>query len=46
MFAVEEPGGGLIVNPDPDLIFVVDARVVAIGTDEQLGRLRVLVESG
>jgi len=46
VFAVEEPGGGLIVNPDPDLIFAVDARVVAIGTDEQLGRLRVLVESG
>lgn len=45
VFAVEEPGGGLIVNPDPDLIFVVEARIVAIGTDEQLGRLRVLVES-
>jgi voltage-gated potassium channel len=45
VFAVEEPGGGLIVNPDPDLIFVVEARIVAIGTDEQLSRLRVLVES-
>ncbi|MBT8248367.1 MAG: potassium channel protein, partial [Acidimicrobiia bacterium] len=45
VFAVEEPGGGLIVNPDPDLIFMVDARVVAIGTDEQLGRLRILVDS-
>ena len=45
VFAVEEPGGGLIVNPDPDLIFVVGARVVAIGTDEQLGRLRMLVDS-
>jgi K+/H+ antiporter YhaU regulatory subunit KhtT len=46
VFAVEEPGGGLIVNPDPDLIFLVGARVVAIGTDDQLSRLRVLVESG
>jgi voltage-gated potassium channel len=46
VFAVEEPGGGLIVNPDPDLIFLVGARVVAIGTDDQLGRLRVLVDSG
>lgn len=45
VFAVEEPGGGLIVNPDPDLIFVVGARVVAIGTDEQLARLRALVDS-
>lgn len=45
VFAVEEPGGGLIVNPDPDLIFLVGARVVAIGTDEQLSRLRVLVDS-
>ncbi len=45
VFAVEEPGGGLIVNPDPDLIFVVDARIVAIGTDDQLARLRTLVES-
>ena len=46
VFAVEEPGGGLIVNPDPDLIFLVGARVVAIGTDDQLARLRVLVDSG
>lgn len=45
VFAVEEPGGGLIVNPDPDLIFLVGARVVAIGTDEQLSRLRVMVDS-
>jgi len=46
VFAVEEPGGGLIVNPDPDLVFVVGARVVAIGTDDQLTRMRQLVDSG
>ncbi|MDH3540803.1 MAG: potassium channel protein [Acidimicrobiia bacterium] len=46
VFAVEEPGGGLIVNPDPDLIFLVGARIVAIGTDDQLERLRVLVDEG
>jgi voltage-gated potassium channel len=45
VFAVEEPGGGLIVNPDPELIFLAGARVVAIGTDEQLVRLRSLVTS-
>ncbi len=45
VFAVEEPGGGLIVNPDPDLVFLDGARVVAIGTDEQLGLLRSLVDS-
>ena len=43
VFAVEEPGGGLIVNPDPGLEFVEGARVVAIGTDDQLSRLRTLV---
>lgn len=45
VFAVEEPGGGLIVNPDPDLIFLSGARVVAIGTDDQLSRLRTIVET-
>lgn len=43
VFAVEEQGGGLIVNPDPDLVFSPGVRVVAIGTDDQLGRLRHLV---
>ncbi|MBT8215973.1 MAG: potassium channel protein [Acidimicrobiia bacterium] len=45
IFAVEEPGGGLIVNPDPDLVFLAGATVVAIGTDQQLSRLRELVGS-
>ncbi len=42
-FAVEEPGGGLIVNPDPGLEFTNGSRVVAIGTDDQLRLLRSLV---
>ena len=46
VFAIEEPGGGLVVNPDPDLVFLDGARVVAIGTDDQLSRLRTLVDSG
>ncbi len=46
VFAVEEPGGGLIVNPDPDLEFTDGSRVVAIGTDDQLARLRSLVDGG
>jgi voltage-gated potassium channel len=45
VFAVEEVGGGLIVNPDPDLVFSDGVRIVAIGTDDQLGKLRQLVES-
>ena len=45
VFAVEEVGGGLIVNPDPDLVFSDGVRIVAIGTDDQLGKLRHLVES-
>ena len=43
VFAVEEVGGGLIVNPDPDLVFSDGVRIVAIGTDEQLQNLRELV---
>ena len=43
VFAVEEPGGGLIVNPDPGLEFTNGSRVVAIGTDDQLRLLRSLV---
>lgn len=46
VFAVEEPGGGLIVNPDPGLEFASGARLVAIGTDAQLSLLRDLVETG
>lgn len=46
VFAIEEPGGAVVVNPDPDHVFTHGSIMVAIGTDDQLARLRILVESG
>ena len=46
VFAVEQPEGGIIVNPDPGLAFTDGVRVVAIGTDEQLRRLRSMMVGG
>lgn len=44
VFALEQPDGTVVVNPSPDTAFQAGARLVAIGTDQQLRQLRLLVE--
>jgi voltage-gated potassium channel len=44
VFALEEPDGGLVVNPNPDIVFAPGCRLVAIGTDSQLQALRKMIE--